>query len=98
MTLIRQVPVPDPTSAMLEEPAERRQMAHDLRCANPRRLVTWRGFTVAGRHVNPYRDFAHAVQAGRPRDQQIAELLIGDIFADALLADGTHIVPLAGAS
>ncbi|HSI41788.1 MAG TPA: hypothetical protein VLA00_14690 [Xanthobacteraceae bacterium] len=66
-------------------PAERAKWAVDLRRVRPSQLVGWRGFATGAGHVSPYRAFVRAHCRSRPKDEQIAELLIGDVFLDALL-------------
>ena len=63
----------------------RARLASQVRKVNPRRLAEWDGWNVKGRQVNPYRDYVIALLNRDPREKQIAELLVGDTFVDALL-------------
>lgn len=63
----------------------RARLAQQIRAVNPRRLAHWSGYNVAGALVNPYAHYADRLHGSVPRSDQIAELLIGDVFADALL-------------
>ncbi len=64
----------------------RKRFATELRTINPRRLAEWKGFNVTeGIRFNPYDFYAIALRLQRDRPTQVAEILIGDIVADAML-------------
>ncbi|MGD9767838.1 MAG: hypothetical protein AB7U62_09350 [Pseudolabrys sp.] len=80
------------TPETFDRPA-RARYARELRAVNPRRLLDWVGFSIENRRVNPYYGYSVAFHDRSPREAQVAELLIGDVVADALLHPSLEVQP-----
>lgn len=68
-------------------------MRDAARRARPTALFGWLGWSIAGRHVNPYLPFVESYARGRSPEERIANLLIGDLFTDALLHVDLKVYP-----
>ncbi|MBR0962201.1 hypothetical protein [Bradyrhizobium japonicum] len=74
----------------------RERFASELRRINPKRLAAWDGVVVVdGLRANPYVDYGVSLHLGEERGKQIAELLVGDALADALLHRSLVVRPIA---
>lgn len=71
----------------------RARLAAQVRRCQPDRLVDWQGWEVQGAFVNPYVGYGDARYAKQPREVLICELLVGDLFTDALLHPSCRVSP-----